>query len=141
MSAKTRGSLCVLACQLLGQEGRPERRALELIVSRFSDADIEPVMDMLSAVEDSDEVDAVDIVYSNNRLRTVSGVPSLKWELLFQSLRAAGSKLRTADLRNNYIRGDALRYLIVRLGFLRNEWTFWHVYCRSVIYMCSYSDN
>lgn len=121
MSAKTRGSLCVLACQLLGQEGRPERRALELIVSRFSDADIEPVMDMLSAVEDSDEVDAVDIVYSNNRLRTVSGVPSLKWELLFQALQAAGSKLRTADLRNNYIRGDALRYLIVRMGFLRNE--------------------
>lgn len=121
MSAKTRGSLCVLACQLLGQEGRSERRALELIVSRFSDADIEPVMDMLSAVEDSDEVDAVDIVYSNNRLRTVSGVPSLKWELLFQALQAAGSKLRTADLRNNYIRGDALRYLIVRMGFLRNE--------------------
>lgn len=141
MSAKTRDSLCVLSCQLLGQEGRSEKRALELIVSRFSDADIEPVMDMLSAVGDSDEVDAVDIVYSNNRLRTVSGEPSLKWELLFQALQAAGSKLRIADLRNNYIRGDALRYLMVKMGFLRNEWSFCHVYCRSVIYMCSYSDN
>lgn len=62
---------------------------------------MEPLIEMLSAVESSD-LDAVDVVFS-------STVSNLRWPLLVQILRSAGSKLRMADLRDNVLGREAVR--------------------------------
>ena len=60
-----------------------------------------PLIEMLSAVENSD-LDAVDVVYSNT-------ISNLRWSLLVHVMRAAGSKLRMADLSDNVLGREAVR--------------------------------
>lgn len=62
---------------------------------------------MLSAVETSD-LDAIDIVYSNS-------VSNLRWSRVVHVMRAAGSKLRNADLRDNVFGREAVRFVTLYL--------------------------
>lgn len=80
-----------------------EDRTLTIPLDQIPNNDIEPLMEMLSAVETSD-LDAIDIVYSNS-------VSNLRWSRVVHVMRAAGSKLRNADLRDNVFGREAVREL------------------------------
>lgn len=70
-------------------------------MDQIPETDMEPLIEMLSAIECSD-LDAVDVVYSNT-------VSNLRWPLLLQVVRAAGSKLRMADLSDAVLGREAVR--------------------------------
>ena len=96
-----------LVCQVRTQHTEKEKKILVLLLDHISESDMEPVIEMLSAVERSD-LDAVDVVYSNK-------VSNLSWSLLIQVMRAVGSKLRIADLRDNTFGREAVRYVTLCL--------------------------
>lgn len=92
-----------LVCQVRTQDTENEKRVLVLLLDQIPETDMDPLIETLSAVERSG-LDAVDVVYSNT-------VSNLSWSLLVQVMRAAGSKLRMADLRDNSFGREAVRYV------------------------------
>jgi hypothetical protein len=96
-----------MVCQVRTQHSEEEKKILVLPLDQIPETDMAPLIEMLSEVEKSD-LDAVDVVYSNT-------VSNLSWSLLVQVMRAAGSKLRKADLRDNAFGREAVRYITLCL--------------------------
>ncbi|XP_073386370.1 protein DWD HYPERSENSITIVE TO UV-B 1 isoform X2 [Physcomitrium patens] len=97
------GAISAAFDKVRSQHAKKEKQTLELLLDQIPETDMEPLIEMLSAVESSD-LDAVDVVFS-------STVSNLRWPLLVQILRSAGSKLRMADLRDNVLGREAVREL------------------------------
>ena len=87
--------------QIRCQHVRGQKQTLELLLDQIPETDMEPLIEMLSAVESSD-LDAVDVVFSNT-------ISNLRWPLLVQVMRAAGSKLRMAVLSDSVLGREAVR--------------------------------
>lgn len=90
-------------CQVRTQHTKKENQILELVLDDIDGTDIEPLIETLSVVERSD-LDAVDVACTN-------AISNINWPLLVQVMRAAGSKLRNADLRGNVFGREAVRYV------------------------------
>lgn len=113
-------------CQVRTQHTKKENQILELVLDDIDGTDIEPLIETLSVVERSD-LDAVDVACTN-------AISNINWPLLVQVMRAAGSKLRNADLRGNAFGREAVRY-VTSHSLWHSEFTVhlltfkWSVFC------------